>query len=154
MRVSALFLLAFVSGPLVLAPAALHGEAIEPDEALTSRLQHIENAFRNGDASALRASFVASGKVRAELKGFTNGQTWYGPGQLQVIFGQLFEEFQTREFAFRKSDVTLSSPGTAFARSRWVRRGRRGGPEVADTLTLTLHAETNDWRILEIRSSR
>lgn len=132
----------------------VHAEAVEGDGALFWRLQQIESAVRAADAGGLRGSFAGSGKVRADLRDFTSGHAWYGPGQLQVIFGQIFEEFETRDFAFRKGDVTLSSPSTAFARGRWVRRNRHGGPDVVDTLTVTLHADRGDWRILEIRSSR
>jgi hypothetical protein len=71
-----------------------------------------------------------------------------------VIFAQIFEQYSTRELAFPKTDVTLSSPGTAFARGRWLRRARHGGPDSTDTLTFTLCEEGGDWRILEIRSSR
>jgi hypothetical protein len=135
-------------------PAAPRAATERAGATLASRLQEIESAVRKGDAGGLRASFVTSGKVRADLKDFTSGQTWYGPGQLQVIFGQIFDEYQTREFAFPNSELTLSSPGTAFARGRWVRCSHRGGPEIVATLTVTLQAERGDWRILEIRSSR
>lgn len=149
-------------GPgLLLALLALPGSGLastpspEADnEALWARLRRIESAFREGDANALRLSFPSSGKIRVEIKDLTEGQTWYAPAQLQVIFGQIFEGFATREMAFRRSEVTLSPSGTAFARGRWVRRGQRGGPETVDTLTFTLREESGDWRILEIRSSR
>jgi hypothetical protein len=124
------------------------------DSRLTFRLQHIESAFRGGDAGALRPSFASTGKVRVDLKDLTEGPVSYGPGQLQVIFGQIFEGHRTREFAFRKQDVTVPSPGTAFAKGRWVRRARTGGQETADTLTFTLREENRDWRIYEILTSR
>jgi hypothetical protein len=142
------------AGLVALAQGSATARALEGDGALAWRLQQIETAVRAADAGGLRGSFAGSGKVRADLRDFTEGQAWYGPGQLQVIFGQIFEQFETRDFAFRKSDVTLSSPSTAFARGRWVRRSRRGGPDVVDTVTITLHADRGDWRILEIRSSR
>jgi len=125
-----------------------------PDPALWARLQRIEGAFRGGDAGALRPSFVATGKVRVDLKDLTEGPASYGPGQLQVIFEQIFDEHRTREFTFRKQDVTVSSPGTAFAKGRWVRRARTGGQETVDTLTFTLREENQDWRIHEILTSR
>jgi hypothetical protein len=154
MRVRGLLVLVANVGLLALAPGQARAVAVEGEGALAWRLQRIETAVRAADAGGLRGSFAGSGKVRADLRDFTNGLVWYGPGQLQVIFGQIFEEFETRDFAFRKGDVTLSSPSTAFARGRWVRRSRRGGPDVVDTLTVTLHADRGDWRILEIRSSR
>jgi len=92
-----------------------------PDPQLWSRLQRIEGAFRGGDASALRSSLAAAGKVRVDLRDLTDGPASYGPGQLQVIFERIFDENRTRDFAFRKQDVTVSSPGTAFAKGRWTR---------------------------------
>jgi hypothetical protein len=123
-------------------------------EAVWPRLRSIESAFERGDATALRNSFSTAGKVRVELKDVTGGQRWYAPSQLQVIFAQIFEQHATRELVFKDADVTLASPGTAFARGRWVRRARHGGPESTETLTFTLCEEGGDWRILEIRSSR
>lgn len=131
---------------------SLRADELHPE--LTSRLQNIESAFRNGDASALRPCFVSSGKVRVDLKALTGGPASYGPGQLQVVFEQIFDDQRTREFAFRKQDVTVPSPGTAFAKGRWVRRARAGGPETVDTLTFTLREEKQDWRIHEILTSR
>jgi hypothetical protein len=131
---------------------SLRADGVDP--RLTSRLQHIESAFRGGDAGALRPSFASTGKVRVDLKDLTDGPASYGPGQLQVIFGQIFDGHRTREFAFRKQDVTVPSPGTAFAKGRWVRRARTGGQETADTLTFTLREENRDWRIYEILTSR
>lgn len=144
---------------LLLAVLALPGSSFAvpsavDNEALWARLRRIEGAFREGDANALRLSFPSAGKIRVEIKDLTEGQSWYAPAQLQVIFSQIFEAFATREMAFRRSDVTLSPSGTAFARGRWVRRGQHGGPETVDTLTFTLREEGGDWRILEIRSSR
>ena len=124
------------------------------DPQLASRLQRIESAFRGGDAGALRSCFASSGKVRVDLRDLTEGPASYGPGQLQVIFEQIFEGNRTREFAFRKQDVTVPSAGTAFAKGRWVRRARTGGQETVDTLTFTLREENRDWRIHEIQTSR
>lgn len=129
-----------------------HAEDVDPQ--LSSRLQRIESAFRGGDAGALRPCFAASGKVRVDLKDLTDGPASYGPGQLQVVFEQIFDGNRTREFAFRKQDVTVPSPGTAFAKGRWVRRTRAGGQETVDTLTFTLREENRDWRIHEILTSR
>lgn len=142
--------------PLLLAlvvplPAAANESM--PTELLT-RLQQIEAAFRQGDAGALRLSFTTAGKLRVDLKELTEGRESYGAGQLQVIFGRIFDDFATRAFAFRRDEVRLSSQGTAFARGRWVRASRREGIELTDTLTFTLRADRSDWRILEIRSSR
>jgi hypothetical protein len=136
---------------LLLVAATGHAQA---NEAVWSRLRSIEAAFRQGDATALRLSFSTAGKVRVELKDVPGGQRWYAPSQLQVIFAQIFDQYATRELAFPKTDVTLSSAGTAFARGRWLRRARHGGPDSTDTLTFTLCEEGGDWRILEIRSSR
>jgi hypothetical protein len=121
---------------------------------LQARLQRIEAAFREGDASALRGSFAASGKMRVDLKDLTEGQEAYGASQLQVIFGQIFDSFQTRDFSFAPEEVSVPSPGTAFARGRWKRSGRRERVELVETLTFTLRDDGSDWRILEIRSSR
>lgn len=137
-------------------PSAL--TAALPDEEaadeVRSRLSRIESAFRDGDADALRHSLSATGKIRVDLRDLTDGQASYGAGQLQVMFGHIFEDFRTREFTFRKNEVRISAPGTAFARGRWVRRGVGGGHESADNLTFTLRQEGRDWRIVEIRSSR
>ena len=136
--------------------AALPGPAPaeEPSDALRSRLTRIEGAFREGNAGSLRKSFSETGKVRVDLKDLTDEPASYGGGQLQVVFGRIFDENQTREFAFPKDDVTVSASGTAFARARWSRRNRPGGQESVDNLTFTLRQEGGDWRINEIRSSR
>ena len=89
-----------------------------------------------------------------DLRDLTDGPASYGPGQLQVIFERIFDENRTRDFAFRKQDVTVSSPGTAFAKGRWTRRARTGGEETVETLTFTLREENRDWRINEILASR
>jgi hypothetical protein len=78
----------------------------------------------------------------------------YGPSQLEVIFGRIFDENRTRQFSFKDEDVAVSGPGIAFARGRWVRKTGRGGTETTDTVTFTLRQESGDWRIHEIRSSR
>ena len=126
----------------------------EPDAALKSRLRRIEGAFREGSAGSLRQSFSESGKVRVDLKELTDEPASYGCGQLQVVFARIFDENQTREFAFPKDDVTVSAAGTAFARARWSRRSRPSGQDSVDNLTFTLRQESGDWRINEIRSSR
>jgi hypothetical protein len=125
-----------------------------PNAALRSRLSRIEGAFRDGSAGSLRQSFSEAGKVRVDLKDLTDEPASYGCGQLQVVFARIFDENQTREFAFPKDDVTVSAAGTAFARARWSRRNRPGGQEAVDNLTFTLRQESGDWRINEIRSSR
>ena len=141
---------------VVVASVVSATEGAEPDApaALWTRLRRIESAFRERDANSLRLSLSTSGKVRVEMKDLVAGQTAYGPGQLQVIFGQIFEVSQTRDLAFDKDDVRVATQGTAFARGRWVRRSVPGGQELVDTLTFTLREETGDWRIQEIRSSR
>jgi hypothetical protein len=123
------------------------------DAQLSSRLTRIETAFRRGDAAALRASCASVGKVRVELGSIGDGHGSYGTGQLEVIFDQVFGQSRTQAFAFARDDVTVSPPGTAFARGRWVRGGRSGGQSV-DTLTFTLREEGGEWRVHEIRSSR
>ena len=155
----------------LVAAAALHDsprlQADGPDAQLSSRLQRIEGAFRGGDAGALRSCFASSGRAVqprhataaksasiVDLRDLTDGPASYGPGQLQVVFEQIFDGNRTREFAFRKQDVTVPSAGTAFAKGRWVRRGRTGGQETVDTLTFTLREENRDWRIHEILTSR
>ena len=136
----------------LLANARAARSAEPPEAALWSRLHLIETAFRSGDAEALRVSFPSTAKVRVDLKDVTDGPASYGPGQLQVVFAQLFRACRTREFVFRKEDVSGAS-GTAFARGRWV-RGNRGSPEMVDSLSFTLRREDGDWRIHEILSSR
>lgn len=139
---------------------ALLGGAFAPvlgaasDEGLTVRIRRVETAFRRGDATDLSRSFAGAGKVRVELRDLTEGPSWYASGQLQVLFARVFEDFSTRELAFATEDVSEPTPGTAFARGRWVRRARRGGPDLSETLVLTFRREKDEWRILEIRSSR
>jgi hypothetical protein len=142
------------AGWIVLASTATIGRPVRadaPTEGLWSRLRRIETAFRGGDAISLRRSFASGGKVRVDLRDLEGGSGVYSPGQLQVMFGRIFDESPTRDFGFRPDDVTTSSD-TAFARGRWVRR-QPGGDRV-ETLTFTLHAESGDWRILEIRATR
>jgi hypothetical protein len=148
----AVALTAFVAAALVSGggPRLLQAGA---DPALSTRLQRIETAFRNGNAGALRSSF-SGGKVRVDLKDLTDGPASYGAGQLEVIFERIFDENRTREFTIRDDDVSVSTPGTAFARGRWSRRPRPGGTDRTDVLTFTLREESGDWRIHEIRSSR
>ncbi len=122
--------------------------------ALDARLQHIEAAFREGDAARLRASFASRARVRVELPELRDGRGSYGCGQLQMIFGRIFGDVRTRDFSFAADAVAVPEPGTAFARGRWVRVPRPGGPELNDVLTFTLREEGGDWRILEIRASR
>src|SRR6185436_14835022 len=126
----------------------------EPTGALRTRLSRIEGAFRSGSAGSLRQSFSETGKVRVDLKELTDEPASYGCGQLQVVFARIFDENQTREFAFPKDDVTVSAAGTAFARARWSRRSKPTGQDAVDNLTFTLRQESGDWRINEIRSSR
>jgi hypothetical protein len=130
------------------------GPAGDADEGLWARLRRIESAFREGDALALRSSVSADGKVRVDLRGLTDGQASYGPGQLQVVFGHIFQETRTRDFTFGRDEVKVPSPGTAFAKGRWVRRSPSGGPEVVESVTFTLRVEAGAWRVVEIRSSR
>lgn len=125
-------------------------EALDP--ALGARLRHIESAFREGDAGAVRAASASGGKVRVDLRDLTSGPGSYGPGQLEVVLSRIFQAHQTREFGFRDEDVRVSGPGTAFARGRWVRRA--GNRETSETLTFTLREESGQWRIHEIRTSR
>jgi len=126
--------------------------ALEP--SLSARLRGIETAFRSGDAASLRPTFPATAKVRVDLKDVMDGPGAYGPGQLEVIFGRIFEENRTRQFSLRDEDVTVSAPGVAFARGRWVRKVRQGTGDTTDTVTFTLRQESGDWRVHEIRSSR
>lgn len=124
------------------------------DASLSDRLRGIETAFRKGEAGSLRPAFTAKGKVRVDLKDVMEGPGTYGPSQLEVIFGRIFDENRTRQFAFRDEDVTVTTPGVAFARARWLRKAGGGGSDSTDTVTFTLRQESGDWRIHEIRSSR
>jgi hypothetical protein len=139
------------AGRAAAAPAA--GPASVQEDALWTRLRRIESAFRAGDAAALRASFPSTSRLRVDLPDVPGCPASYGPGQLQVIFGQIFAEAATREFAFARADVTQPSAGTAFARGRWV-RGDAGAGERADVVTFTLREEAGDWRIHEILAVR
>jgi ketosteroid isomerase-like protein len=130
-------------------PSRAPGAATQED-ALWSRLRRIENAFRAGDAAALRGSFPATAKLRVDLPGVPGCPASYGPGQLQVVFTQLFEAAPTRGFSFAAEDVTRPSAGTAFARGRWRRGPSDGEAERAHTLTFTLREEDGGWRIHEI----
>jgi hypothetical protein len=134
--------------------AAGGADASRLEPALSARLRRIETAFRSGDAGSLRPAFTANTKVRVDLKDVMDGPGSYGPSQLEVIFGRIFDENRTRQFSFKDEDVAVSSPGVAFARGRWVRKTGRGGMETTDTVTFTLRQESGDWRIHEIRSSR
>ena len=143
----------WVAALLVSASASAASPAtLEP--ALSARLRRIETAFRSGDAGSLRPAFTANTKVRVDLKDVMEGPGSYGPSQLEVIFGRIFDENRTRQFSFKDEDVAVSAPGIAFARGRWVRKTGRGGTETTDTVTFTLRQESGDWRIHEIRSSR
>jgi Domain of unknown function (DUF4440) len=146
--VAGMAVLALSAGPSVVRAAT----AVDP--SLSARLRKIESAFRSGDAGALRPLFTANSKVRVDLKDVMDGPGAYGPSQLEVIFGRIFDESRTRQFSFRDEDVTISAPGIAFARGKWVRKAGRGGTEATDTVTFTLRQESGDWRVHEIRSSR
>jgi hypothetical protein len=141
-------------GAALLVGAAVDVGAATLEPALSTRLRRIETAFRSGDAGSLRPAFTANTKVRVDLKDVMEGPGSYGPSQLEVIFGRIFDENRTRQFSFKDEEVTVSGPGIAFARGRWVRKTGRGGTEATDTVTFTLRQESGDWRIHEIRSSR
>ena len=136
-----------VLGSTVRAPA----EPVEP--SLWSRLQRIEAAFRAGDAQALRALLPAEAKVRVDLPGLTDGPRSYGPGQLEVVFQQVFAATTDRELTFRPDDVKVPSARTAFARARWARKTGASGA-APEFVTFTLRETGGDWRIHEILGSR
>jgi len=138
---------------LAVSPALPAGGA-SADEALRNRLRRVEAAFRQGDALALRGCFSDKAKVRVELGDLSEGQGLYGAGQLQVIFGRIFEKRRTRSMSFPRADVKVPAVGTAFARGVWVHLGSRSADERTDSLMLTLHADDGDWRIIEMRSAR
>jgi hypothetical protein len=127
-------------------------QQVEP--SLWSRLQRIEVAFRGGDAQALRALLPADAKVRVDLRGLTDGPRSYGPGQLEVVFRQIFAAHDAAELTFRTEDVKVPAPDTAFARARWTRTGGAGTAPVVEFVTFTLRAQGGDWRIHEILCSR
>lgn len=129
-------------------------DAATVDPSLSARLRRIETAFRGGEAGSLRPAFTAKAKVRVDLKDVMEGPGSYGPSQLEVILGRIFAENRTREFSFRDEDVTVTTPGVAFARARWLRKASGGGPDTTDTVTFTLRQEGGDWRVHEMRSSR
>lgn len=137
----------------VAASVAVAEPAASSEPALLGRLSQIEGAFRRNDARGLRGAFPASARTRIELRDIPSAQGSLGAGQLEVVFRQIFDARRTAEFAFARDAVRLSPPSTAFARARWVRKGG-DGVESADTLTFTLRAEGDDWRIEEIRSTR
>jgi hypothetical protein len=143
-----------LTGSLALSAPTLASAAVPTNDGeLRNRLRGIENAFRAGDAAGLRLSCSAAGKIRVDLRGAPR-QGSYGPGQVEVIFRQIFQEFRTTDFAFLGNDVHQPISDTAFARGRWVRRPRAGGAEDRETLTFTLQREGPAWRVQEIRSSR
>jgi hypothetical protein len=148
---------AAVVGALVLAVLVLGSTAPSPAEpvepSLWSRLQRIEAAFRAGDSGALRALLPAEAKVRVDLPGFTDGPRSYGPGQLEVIFQQVFAASTDRELTFRSDDVKAPGAGTAFARARWTRKAASGAA-ATDFVTFTLRENGGGWRIHEILGSR
>jgi hypothetical protein len=137
---------------LVVCSPVLDAAALDP--SLAARLRRIETAFRGGEAGTLRPGFTSKAKVRVDLKDVMEGPGSYGPSQLEVIFGRIFDANRTREFSFRDEDVTVTTPGVAFARARWLRKASGGGSDTADTVTFTLRQEGGDWRVHEIRSSR
>jgi hypothetical protein len=137
-----------LSGSAALAPA----EPVEP--ALWSRLQRIEAAFRTGDAQVLRPVLPVEAKVRVDLPGMTDGPRSYGPGQLEVVFQQVFAANPDRGLTFRPEDVKVAAPGTAFARARWSRKPGSGAAATCEYVTFTLRAAGDDWRIHEILGSR
>jgi hypothetical protein len=133
--------------------SALFASAEPVEPLLWSRLQRIETAFRDGDAQALRALLPAEAKVRVDLRGLTDGPRSYGPGQLEVVFRQIFEAHPAGELNFRSEDVKVAS-GTAFARGRWTRRTQLGAASTVEFVTFTLRDQAGDWRIHEILCSR
>ena len=140
---------------LCLAPraaAAAPSRTMSRQEALAARLRHIESAFRQDDAAALRDSFTARGKLRLDLPQVPGCPASYGAGQLQVIFGQLFAAARTRAFAFVEGESDgAAGAETAFARATWARAGTA---EPGQSLTFTLREEDGDWRIHEILAPR
>jgi hypothetical protein len=137
---------------LVASAGVARAEPVEP--ALWSRLQRIETAFRGGDAQVLRAMLPGETKVRVDLRGLTDGPRSYGPGQLAVVFRQIFEAHPGGDLTFRADDVKMSAPGTAFARGRWARRPQPGAAATVEYVTFTLREQAGDWRIHEILCSR
>ena len=97
-------------------PRRLCADAADP--ALDARLRNIETAFRDGDAAALRVVLPGRREGAGRPEGPDERCRVVRPGQLEVVFARIFEGQQTREFGFRKEDVTVSMPGTAFARGR------------------------------------
>ncbi len=138
---------------LLFAPRAPARPEIPVPEALWTRLRQLEDAFRRGDATTLRAACTPGAKIRVEMRDFPSGQGSFGASQLEVIFRQIFKSQTTRGLAFSRNGVKLSRPSTAFARGSWVHRPA-GGIETTQALTFTLRAEGDDWRIQEIRSAR
>ena len=126
----------------------------EGPPALGDRLRSIAAALRDGDAPSLHSAFVTEGKVRLQIAGLTEGQVSYGPGQVRTIFDKIFEGHRTRSFRFDEEDVSVTTPGTAFARGLWQRQSRTTGALSRQVLTFTLRLDERSWRILEIRSSR
>jgi hypothetical protein len=139
---------------LLIAASAGRAAAGPVEPLLWSRLQRIESAFRGGDAQALRASLPAEAKVRVDLRALTDGPRSYGPGQLEVVFQQIFQAHETVELRFSPEDVKVPAGGTAFARARWTRRAERGASDTVEWVTFTLREQAGDWRIHEILCSR
>ena len=152
MRTCRFHVAAFVLSASAVVPAPPAWSAPGESGALHARLDAIAGAVRRGDAGALRAAATRDGRVRVDLRGLPDAQGSYGPGQLQVVLGRVFEAFETRSFAF-DDEARKGGPPTVFARGAWVRRPRAGGSETRDTLTFALRLEEGDWRIVEIRSS-
>ena len=139
--------------PALALVAALASPTVLAGDDLQERLRRVERAFRAADAAGLRSSFPSAGKVRVDLKHLSDGENWYASGQLHFFFRRIFDAYTTSDLRFREEDVAQPTPGMAFARGRWVRRPRRGGPEITETLVLTLREEAGDWRILEMLTS-
>jgi hypothetical protein len=141
-------------GAVLVAASAGVASAGPVEPLLWSRLQRIESAFRNGDAPALRALVPGEAKVRVDLRALTDGPRSYGPGQLEVVFEQIFAASDSAELTFALEDVKVPSAGTAFARGRWTRRKGGSTPPTVEWVTFTLREQGGDWRIHEILGSR
>jgi hypothetical protein len=139
---------------VVMAASAGVASAGPVEPLLWSRLQRIETAFRSGDAPALRALLPAEAKVRVDLRALTDGPRSYGPGQLEVVFQQIFAANEGMDLTFAAEDVKVPARGTAFARARWTRRKGGGAPGTVEWVTFTLREQAGDWRIHEILCSR
>jgi hypothetical protein len=144
---------AVLAAAVVLGPTGTDATAgLDDVEAgLDRRLVAIETAFRSGDVRLLFSHLPSGSRVRVDIAGLTGAQAFFGPDQVRVVMEGVFARVCTHRFAFAGKTATND---TAFVTSRWIRQDRLTQMQTSHTLIFTIRREAQEWRILEIRSSR